>query len=66
MKHNSELPVSSCCKTAKAFSCEILAVWDDIRISRKENLLILENSRIRRILDLSKGAPRTVSLQPAG
>ena len=45
---------------------ELLAKLEDIRIYRKENLLILENSRIRRILDLSKGAPRTVSLQPAG
>ena len=45
---------------------EILAEWEDIRISRKEDLLILKNSRIRRVLDLSQGAPRTVSLQTAG
>ncbi len=44
---------------------ETLAAWEDIRISRKEDLLILENNRIHRILDLSKGAPRTVSLQTA-
>ena len=29
-------------------SLETLATWEDIRISRKEDLLILENSRIRR------------------
>ena len=46
-------------------SLETLATWEDIRISRKEDLLILENSRIRRTLDLSRGAPRTVSLQTA-
>ena len=44
---------------------EILSAWEDIRISRKDDLLILENSRIRRTLDLSCGAPRTVSLQTA-
>ena len=44
---------------------ETLAAWEDIRISRKEDLLILEINRIHRILDLSKGAPRTVSLQTA-
>ena len=46
-------------------SLETLAAWEDIRISRKEDLLILENSKIRRSLDLSRGAPRTVSLQTA-
>jgi len=45
---------------------ETLAAWEDIRISRKDDLLILENSRICRVLDLSPGAPRTVSLQTAG
>ena len=47
-------------------SLELLAEWKDIRISREKDLLILENSRIRRVLDLSQGAPRTVSLQTAG
>ena len=46
-------------------SLETLATWEDIRISRKEDLLILENSRICRVLDLSPGAPRTVSLRTA-
>ena len=46
-------------------SLELLAEWKDIRISREKDLLILENSRIRRVLDLSPGAPRTVSLQTA-
>ena len=49
----------------KKTSLETLAVWEDIRISRKGDLLILENSRIRRVLDLSTGAPRTISLQTA-
>ena len=44
---------------------ELPAEWEDIRISREKDLLILENSRIRRVLDLSQGAPRTVSLQTA-
>ena len=44
---------------------ENLAAWEDIRISREKDLLILENSRIRRVLDLSPGAPRTVSLRTA-
>ena len=44
---------------------ELLAEWKDIRISREGNLLTLENRRIRRVLDLSQGAPRTVSLQTA-
>ncbi|MBQ6598009.1 MAG: hypothetical protein IJH79_10705 [Lentisphaeria bacterium] len=39
---------------------------DDISVYRKGNLLILENSMIRRTLDLSKGAPRTISLQTSG
>ena len=51
-------------RNKKTFS-GTLAVWEDIRISRQEDLLILENSRIRRILDLSPGAPRTISLQTA-
>ena len=46
-------------------SLGLLAEWEDIRISREKDLLILENSRIRRVLDLSQGAPRTVSLRTA-
>ena len=49
----------------KKTSVKTLAVWEDIKISRREDLLILENSRIRRVLDLSPGAPRTISLQTA-
>lgn len=49
----------------KNTSVKTLAAWEDIKISRREDLLILENSRIRRVLDLSIGAPRTISLQTA-
>ena len=49
----------------KNTSVKTLAAWEDIKISRREDLLILENSRIRRVLDLSLGAPRTISLQTA-
>jgi len=45
---------------------DLLAALEDIKVFRNENLLILENSRIRRVLDLSPGAPRTVSLCAAG
>jgi len=51
--------------TADASSFNVQAAWEDIQISQKENVLILENSRIRRVLDLSPGAPRTVSLRTA-
>ena len=57
--------LSSCKPTTKGAPFETLAAWEDIRICRNENLLILENSRIRRELDLSKGAPRTISLRTA-
>ena len=52
-------------RTTESFPFKILAKWEDIQISRSGDVLILENSRIRRVLDLSKGAPRTVSLQTA-
>ena len=45
---------------------EILAVLEDIRISREKELLILENNRIHRVLDLSLGLPRTISLKTGG
>ena len=47
----------------KNTSVKTLAAWEDIKISRLDDLLILENSQIRRVLDLSLGAPRTISLQ---
>lgn len=52
-------------KAAGLSSFETVAAWEDIRILRNEDLLILENSQIRRELDLSKGAPRTISLRTA-
>ena len=62
----NKIPLSACGQTAKVSGFEILAALDDIRVYRKDNLLILENSRIRRVLDLSMGAPRTISLQTGG
>ena len=59
------LPTNIVETLSDTLSAEILAAWDDIRVYRKGNLLILENSRIRRTLDLSMGAPRTTSLQTA-
>ena len=60
------LPTNIVETLSDTLSAEILAAWDDIRVYRKGNLLILENSMIRRVIDLSKGAPRTISLQTSG
>ena len=46
-----------------SFQVEILSTLDDIKISKQNDLLILENSFIRRVIDLSQGLPRTISLQ---
>ena len=39
---------------------ELLAEWKDIRISREKDLLILENSRIRRVPGSSRPSARRV------
>ena len=43
----------------------IILSFQDVTVTRSGNELILANSRIRRVLDLACGAPRTVSLTDA-
>ena len=47
------------------FMENIILSFQDVTVTRSGNELILANSRIRRVLDLACGAPRTVSLTDA-
>ena len=47
------------------FMENVLLSFQDVTVTRSGNELILTNSRIRRVLDLATGAPRTISLTDA-
>ena len=52
-------------ETVKSIIMKTLISFQDIEVTLSGQTLVIANNKIRRELDLSSGAPRTVSLQDA-